>query len=447
LEFSTYLDVSGADVGWAVDVGPDDGAYVAGTTTAVADLDGFVVRLAADGTAKRYERLIHTSERDEAYALSVDAAGLAHVAGATLSRRFPVVHPAQAASGGAEDAFVVSIPADGGSPEFATYLGGRGRDLAYGIAVGADGRLHVAGRTESLDFPLQDPVQSRSGGGSCPEVLTDDNLCPDAFLASLASADHAIEFSTYLGGSDFDQALALALDRAENLYVVGRSDSLDFPVRQALQPAQGGGRQGDAFLAKVGDRPLARPTDTPSPTAPPATTAPPSPSPTATAPRTASTTPATPSAWMARIYLPTAVRHWTARPALAAASGEPGACPVPAVAAASAAPPRRSTRGRVRDYPVPDRVAVPREPRTQVSTPGVLSTQVLDPHWLQEKPHVALDTRIPDRPCRVFDRGGRRLRHVAGRNHRHSSPGAGGGPGRLDRRCGRGGGRPGGGGA
>ena len=65
--------------------------------------------------------------------------------------------------------------------------------------------------------------------------------------------DPVLIYSTYLGGSggesDNDQPGAMATDTNGNAYVVGYTRSLDFPTRNALQPA----RQGlsDAFVTKL----------------------------------------------------------------------------------------------------------------------------------------------------------------------------------------------------
>jgi len=61
--------------------------------------------------------------------------------------------------------------------------------------------------------------------------------------------DPTISFSTYLGGSGFDSATALAVDAGGNVYVAGWTESYDLPVSGALQSATGGGV--DAFVAKL----------------------------------------------------------------------------------------------------------------------------------------------------------------------------------------------------
>jgi Beta-propeller repeat len=72
--------------------------------------------------------------------------------------------------------------------------------------------------------------------------------------------DPVLSYSTYLGGSGFDYAYAVAVDGSGNAYLAGKADSLDFPASGGYQPSPGGGTCGsdldifpcfDAFLTKL----------------------------------------------------------------------------------------------------------------------------------------------------------------------------------------------------
>ena len=58
-----------------------------------------------------------------------------------------------------------------------------------------------------------------------------------------------LTYSTYLGGSGFDQGYAIAIDSLGNAYVTGQTAAIDFPTTPgAFQTNYGGG---DAFVAKL----------------------------------------------------------------------------------------------------------------------------------------------------------------------------------------------------
>ena len=54
--------------------------------------------------------------------------------------------------------------ANGSQLSYSTYLGGKGDDRAYGLAVDPSGNVVVTGLTSSLDFPLKNPAQPWPGG-------------------------------------------------------------------------------------------------------------------------------------------------------------------------------------------------------------------------------------------------------------------------------------------
>ncbi len=66
--------------------------------------------------------------------------------------------------------------------------------------------------------------------------------------------DPVVWFSSYLGGSSTDQASAIAVDREDNVYLAGYTQSLDFPkVNQIPGACQSGCDSGndDAFVTKI----------------------------------------------------------------------------------------------------------------------------------------------------------------------------------------------------
>jgi Bacterial Ig-like domain (group 3)/Beta-propeller repeat len=69
------------------------------------------------------------------------------------------------------------------------------------------------------------------------------------FVAKINGAGSALVYSTYLGGSENDAGRGISVDSAGNAYVTGSTASPDFPTMHALQPAYGG--SGDSFVAEI----------------------------------------------------------------------------------------------------------------------------------------------------------------------------------------------------
>ena len=65
--------------------------------------------------------------------------------------------------------------------------------------------------------------------------------------------DPTLSYSTYLGGTDIDVARDIAVGTDGTAFVIGETDSVDFPVEHALQPNLGGGFDfpDDIFVSKI----------------------------------------------------------------------------------------------------------------------------------------------------------------------------------------------------
>ncbi len=90
-------------------------------------------------------------------------------------------------------------------------------------------------------------VVHTSPGGRPGEVRAEVGFTLGAYDPALPLViDPIVDYSTYLGGSANDAALALAVDAAGNAYVAGYTESLDFPADPAQRRAGT-----EAFVAKI----------------------------------------------------------------------------------------------------------------------------------------------------------------------------------------------------
>ncbi len=100
-----------------------------------------------------------------------------------------------------------------------TFLGGSGDEGIAGLVVSTNGSVYAVGTTLSSDFPATPGAFETSGPG-------DEDVFVSKFSAGLTN----LQSSTYLGGSGADEARAVALGTGGLVYVVGGTESDDFPV-------------------------------------------------------------------------------------------------------------------------------------------------------------------------------------------------------------------------
>ena len=182
-----------------------------------------------------YSSYFGGSGDDLSKTVDVDSNGNTYIAGRTLSTDLQMANSSQMGLGGGFDVFVAKFDSSG-SLEYSTYIGGGGDDKAEYIRVDANGNVYITGETNSSDFPMKGPMQPSSGGGF------------DVFLTKLDPSGSGLIYSTFLGGSGDEVGFGVDVDSGGNAYVMGRTDSIDFPVMKPFQPTSGGGL--DAFVAK-----------------------------------------------------------------------------------------------------------------------------------------------------------------------------------------------------
>jgi hypothetical protein len=207
-------------------------------STLGGDHDAFVTKLTPKGDGLVFSTYLGGSDEDYGRGVAFDAEGTISVVGITFSTDFPTHNPIQPSRNGGSDAFVARFYGDG-TPIFATYLGGSALEWGYEVAASTLGETVVVGYTESSDFPTTSGAyQEDFGGGS------------DAFVTRFTADGQSRVYSTYVGGTDFEEALGVALDLDGNAYVVGWTKSTDFPTVNAFQSTPQGGDY-DGFALKL----------------------------------------------------------------------------------------------------------------------------------------------------------------------------------------------------
>jgi fibronectin type 3 domain-containing protein len=254
LIYSTYMGGSGLyfDYGMSIASDPYGNAYVTGTTQSIdfplsnpyqenlhGYNDAYVLKLSPDGSELLYSTFIGGDGNERGVSVTVDPNGIAYVIGETNSTDFPVVNPWQAGNNDGEDlAFILQLDPEGEALLFSTYFGGNGTSSHLRMTLGKDGCAYFTGQTNSTSFELINASQDEFGGGPY-----------DSFVFKLAPDFRTRTFSTFIGGSDYDNSESIVVDSAGNVYLCGITGSTDFPLKNAIQDTYHG--NGDGFLVKL----------------------------------------------------------------------------------------------------------------------------------------------------------------------------------------------------
>ncbi|MCU0435737.1 MAG: T9SS type A sorting domain-containing protein [Bacteroidia bacterium] len=175
-------------------------------------------------------------DADELYAEALCPNGDLLTAGRSQSLNFPVDTNAVQVNNAGSYDAIVCRIKPDGTKRWCTYLGGSSFDNAWSAAAIGDDFV-VCGSTNSNNFPVVNAAQNVIGGSF------------DAFITRFDS-NGTIIWSTYFGGSAAEQGLAIAVDSADRIFIGGSGNSANMPaVGGGWQTTPGG--QLDAFVARL----------------------------------------------------------------------------------------------------------------------------------------------------------------------------------------------------
>ena len=154
---------------------------------------------------------------------AADRQGNIVLVGQALSCTLPTVRPVATCG----PVWLGKLDPSGQKLLFATYLGGQ--NLA-GLATDAADNIVVFGSTQQDNLLTVNALQPARRGGS------------DFYIVKLAGDGSGVIYATYLGGTSYDDAAALAVDDQGAAYLLGSTFSTDFPTTaQSLRRPPGGG--------------------------------------------------------------------------------------------------------------------------------------------------------------------------------------------------------------
>ncbi|MGO9010590.1 MAG: SBBP repeat-containing protein [Bryobacteraceae bacterium] len=291
LVYSTYLGGNGYDYIYAIAVDSSGNAYVTGqtnspnfpvtagayqtvcspyiTNTGVlisncnsSDTSAFVTKLNSTGTGIVYSTFLGGyGSYAYATAIAVDGAGRAYIAGnedefyffnTPTDYTYPgfpttggaVIGGTQPGGGGPQYAFVAAFDPAGANLLYSTLLGDTnfqcaigcgGPTYGTGVAVDANGYFYLVGETEASTLPTTAGVVQPTGAplGNPANALQIWRGFVAKFNPVTSAGGASLAYATYLGGktgNTGDYVSGITIDSSSNAYIVGYTNSPDFPV-------------------------------------------------------------------------------------------------------------------------------------------------------------------------------------------------------------------------
>jgi hypothetical protein len=269
LLFGTFLGGgSFGDVACSVDVDENGNIFVAGQFSAddfpfvdafedshAGGFDNFVAKYGAGGATLEWASGLGGSgnealctPQDRGPTIILDGAGDAFVATLTDSTDLSASGRFQETNAGATDGYLAKIASEG-TFEWGSYLGGENSESIRAISVTADGSPVAVGFTTSTDFPVTDDALDE---GDCPSSPTSP-CSADVFVTVFSADGTALDFSTYLGGSDTEFANGVAVSANGTIYVAGMTQTELWTLVDPLPAEYLGFGNMQPFTVQIGD--------------------------------------------------------------------------------------------------------------------------------------------------------------------------------------------------
>lgn len=166
----------------------------------------------------------------------VDKSSDCYIASCTKSSDFPVTTGAYKTTfGGGQDGCVFKLNSNLSALTWSTFLGGTLDDACYGLTLDDKNNVYTSGGTMSTDFPVTTGVLHTTYMGLI-----------DGFVSIIKNDGSALNASTFMGTSSYDQCYFVQTDKKNNVYVYGQTKGI-YPTSVGVYSSTKGG----LFIHKI----------------------------------------------------------------------------------------------------------------------------------------------------------------------------------------------------
>ena len=256
LVYSTYLGGNVVDRAWALAIDDNGTAYIQGITNSINfpvtdnayqkskdgvnwsigdpddidyqnSFDLFLSKINIYSGDLQYSTFFGAKGSDSTYgSVAVDKNEVIYFAGTTTSLDFPVTENAfRDVRAEQSDSFLSALDIRNNKLLFSSYVGGNSTDDGEAIVLSENGFLYYVGDTWSEDFPTTEGAYQTSFAGVGEGISGGD-----MFIMKIDTSNWNLVYATLLGGKFDEGVRALAVDENECAWVVGMSQSDNYPV-------------------------------------------------------------------------------------------------------------------------------------------------------------------------------------------------------------------------
>ncbi|MBI2436825.1 MAG: SBBP repeat-containing protein [Candidatus Magasanikbacteria bacterium] len=208
------------------------GAYDTSHSSNPQNVDIFVAKFSPDLSQLLASTFIGSSGFEQPHGIVIDTLGNVFISAYTYNSDFPVTNGAYDTSfNGASEIVIAKFSADLKTLKASTFLGGVANESEPLIALDSSGNVYISGLTASNNFPIL--------AGSYDSTF--DSKVTSGFIAKFSSSLNSLLASTYVDGGQF---YSLAIDAINNVYIGGHANTKIDPTGSGYDQALNGANDG-----------------------------------------------------------------------------------------------------------------------------------------------------------------------------------------------------------